>query len=79
MIKRREQIFCVFACMKYKNLMIREEFSANAHPFERENTKDRTEKSYNDVELLKAFQKFWLPNIVGGILKFFLNIPTCIC
>ena len=53
--KEGTNIFCVFACMKYKNLMIREEFPANAHPFERENTKDRTEKSYNDVELLKAF------------------------
>ena len=46
-----------FACMEYKNLMIREAFPANAHPFERKNTKDRTVKNGNDVELLKAFSK----------------------
>ena len=43
--------------MEYKNLMIREAFPANAHPFERKNTKDRTVKNGNDVELLKAFSK----------------------
>ena len=63
-------MFFVFACMENKNLMMREAFPANAHPFERKNVKDQVVKNGNDVEPLKVFLEFLATEHCRRDLKF---------